>query len=93
MNNNSYVDYVNSNIDELAKYVNKCFDSAKASIKNTLLDSIKSSLKPLPPHYDWEPGDCPYDHSGIIVQNGFVSLDQTVSEFLELGSATLSSLN
>lgn len=34
-------------------------------------------------HYEWRSNDCPYDYSGELYEDGKVSLEQTVSEFLE----------
>lgn len=55
----------------------------KDSIKEQLLEEIRGYITPVPKHYEWTRGYCPYDDSGEIYVNGLVSLDQTIAEFLE----------
>lgn len=83
MNNSKYVEYVNSHVEEIAKYVNDCFEESKDSIREELIEIISGYLTPIPTHYVHEDDDNPYDHSGVIVEDGDVSLDQTISDFLE----------
>ena len=52
-------------------------------IREQLLESLAAMLNPIPTHYEWHSNDCPYDYSGELYEDGKVSLEQTVSEFLE----------
>ena len=83
MDINKYIEYVNSNVDNIAKYVNECFEKEKEYIKDEIIKEIRSYLNPLPTHYILEDDGDPYDCSGVIVENGVVSLNQTIKEFLE----------
>ncbi|MGN0466865.1 MAG: hypothetical protein ACI4F9_11050 [Lachnospiraceae bacterium] len=78
-----YSDYVNNNVELIAEEVNRQFEISKDWIKAKIIRKIREYLTPIPAHYEWEEDDCPYDHSGRIVKNGFVSLNQTIDEFLE----------
>ena len=85
MDNAKYVEYVNSYTDEISEYVNECFEQSKEFIKAKLIRIIRDKITPIPVHYEWENGyeDNPYDHSGTLVENGYISLDLTVRNFLE----------
>lgn len=85
MEKDKYITYVNENIDNIAAYVNECFNKQKPFIKAKIIRELKKYINPLPIHYEWENGyeDNPYDHSGILVEKGIVSTNQTVAEFLE----------
>ena len=75
-------EYVNENVTKIAENVNKKFYRDKDYIKKQLIMTIQSFLSPIPVHYYWVYDGCPYDYSGILVKDGFVSLEQTVDEFL-----------
>ncbi len=83
MDNSKYVGYVNSHVDEIAEYVNECFEQSKEFIKAKLIRQIRDELSPIPVHYELKYVYDPYDHSGILVEDGYVSLEQTVEDFLE----------
>lgn len=83
MDNSKYVKYVNSHEDEIAKYVNDCFEASKDVIRTTLMREIREYITPIPYHYDWQYDENPYDFSGEIVRNGYISLDQTIASFFE----------
>ncbi|WP_026506220.1 hypothetical protein [Butyrivibrio sp. NC3005] len=83
MDNSKCVEYVNSHVDEIAGYVNECFDQSKEFIKARLIRRIRDELSPTPVHYEIKYVYDPYDHSGILVEDGYISLEQTVGEFLE----------
>lgn len=84
MDNSKYIDYVTSHIDEIAEYVDKCFEESKDFTKAKLLRKIREYLTPLPIHYEErDDNNNPYDCSGIIVKSGYISLNQTVMEFLQ----------
>ena len=78
-----YVKYIDDNIEDVANYVNNCFENSKESLKEKLINEIREYLEPLPIHYVLKPDDNPYDHSGVLVEDGYISLDQTIEEFLE----------
>ena len=59
------------------------FLAQKDVIREQLLESLAAMLNPIPTHYEWRSNDCPYDYSGELYEDGKVSLEQTVSEFLE----------
>ena len=83
MDNSKHVGYVNSHVDEIAEYVNECFEQSKEFIKAKLIRQIRDELSPIPVHYELKYVYDPYDHSGILVEDGYVSLDQTIGKFLE----------
>lgn len=78
-----YIDYIEANYMQMAQNVNKQFELSKEFIRASIIREIKEYLTPIPIHYEWELDDCPYDYSGIIIQDGYISLNQTVSSFLE----------
>jgi len=82
-NANIYCRYITDNLDKVAARVNKQFESSKKSIKAQILQEIRKYLSPIPVHYEWEYDGCLYDYSGVLKENGYVSLDQSISEFLE----------
>ena len=63
--------------------MNSLFLAQKDVIREQLLESLAAMLNPIPTHYEWRSNDCPYDYSGELYEDGKVSLEQTVSEFLE----------
>lgn len=81
MDNSKYIDYVNTHVDEIAVYVDECFEQSKDSIKEKLICLIRDYLSPVPIHYVIKNDHNPYDSSGILVDQGYVSLDQTVKNF------------
>lgn len=83
MDNSKYIDYVNSHVDEITAYVDKCFEQSKDFIKIKLIRLIRDYLSPIPIHYVIKNDYDPYDSSGILIEQGYVSLDQTVKEFLQ----------
>ena len=78
-----YINYINEHVQEIANGINKHFHLSKDFIRIKLTHHIQKRLSPLPVHYEWYHDDCPYDHSGYLKQCGFISLNQTVLEFLE----------
>ena len=78
-----YIEYVDSNTEKIASYVNSCFEQSKDFIRAKLIREIRGYIIPPPVHYVWEYDGNPYDCSGIIVENGVIDLNQTVKEFLE----------
>ena len=78
-----YINYIEDNYMELASNVDKQFEESKEFIRASIIKEIREYLTPIPVHYEWQPDDCPYDHSGVIIQDGYVDLNQTVSSFLE----------
>lgn len=83
MNNSKYVEFVNNNIEQIAEYVNQSFEQSKEYIRMKLIRLIKAYLVAKPIHYVNEDDGNPYDCSGILVKDGYVSFDQTVTEFLQ----------
>lgn len=78
-----YIEYVDSNTENIANYVNSCFEESKDFIRAKLIREIREYITPPPVHYVWEYDGNPYDCSGIIVESGVIDLNQTVKEFLE----------
>lgn len=68
--------------EELGRIIDDEFIKQKNEIKEGVLAELKSYLSPVPTHFVWEDDGCPYDHSGIIVEDGVVDLEQTVEDFL-----------
>lgn len=77
------INHINSNTEEIAEYINDYFDKKKTVMKETIINVLRGYLEPIPIHYTWSRGDNPHDSSGVLVQDGEVSLNQTVSSFLE----------
>lgn len=77
------IEIIKDHTKEIAKKINEQFEQEKDSIKKQLLDEIKGYITPVPKHYEWTRGDCPYDDSGEIYVDGLISLDQTIADFLE----------
>lgn len=76
-------DIIRSNCEQIALLVNLRFEECRAYLRGRVLAHIKKFLTPLPAHFVWERGSCPYDSSGELKRDGNVSLDQTISQFLE----------
>lgn len=74
---------IETDCEKIAILVNARFEAQREHIKTKLLSCIKNFLTPIPPHYVWRHNGCPYDSSGVLDADGYVSLDQTVSHFLE----------
>lgn len=83
MNNSKYVEFVNDNIEQIAEYVNQSFEQSKEFIRTKLIRLIRAYLADKPIHYIKEDDGNPYDCSGILVKDGYVSFDQTVIDFLQ----------
>lgn len=77
------LEIIKDHTEEIVKKINEQFEQEKNSIKEQLLEEIRGYITPVPKHYDWTRGDCPYDDSGEIYVDGLVSLDQPIAEFLE----------
>lgn len=77
-----FIDYINCHITEIVNHINEQFHNSKDFIKAKILHEIKGYLEPLPIHYEWQYDGCPYDCSGELVYDGYVSLNQTISDFL-----------
>lgn len=77
------IDYIKNNEPEIAEYVNSLFLARKDEIQKQLLEYIAGQLDPIPPHFEWRYVGCPYDYSGALVEQGKISLNQSVEDFLE----------
>lgn len=77
------IEIIKDHTEEIAKKINEQFELEKDSIKEQLLEEIRGYITPVPKHYEWTRGYCPYDDSGEIYVDGLVSLYQTIAEFLE----------
>lgn len=78
-----YVNYVNSHVEEIAKYVDARFEKDRAQIKNKIIEEIKGYITPLPVHFERKRDNNPFDRSGVLVEDGDIDLNQTVEEFLQ----------
>lgn len=83
MNIQQYANYVNSHVEEIAKCVDACFEKNRIQIKSKIVEEIKGYITPLPVHFELKKNDNPFDHSGILVEDGDITLDQTVTDFLQ----------
>lgn len=78
-----YSQIVENNQEEIIKLVNNDFEENKKYIKTKILKEIRGYIENSDcVHYEWKRGDCPYDSSGILVENGTIDLHQTIYEFL-----------
>jgi hypothetical protein len=66
-----------------AEKINEGFSNAKEFIKARILNEVRNYLVPVPEHYEWVRGQCTYDASGLLRKDGLISLNQTLSDFLE----------
>jgi hypothetical protein len=82
-NTDKYIEYIDTHTDEIAKFVNERFEQYKDFIRAKLIQAIEAYIDPVPVHYEWQYEYDPYDHSGIIVKKGYISLNQSVTEFLK----------
>ena len=78
-----YTNYVNSHVEEIAKYVDARFEKDRAQIKNKIIEEIKGYITPLPVHFERKRDNNPFDRSGVLVEDGDIDLNQTVEEFLQ----------
>jgi len=78
-----YSNYIEEHAEEIINKVNSQFELSKEFIRAKFLHYIKQYLKPIPEHFEWYDDGCPYDHSGELIQTGYINLNQTISEFLE----------
>lgn len=60
MNNSKYIDYVNSHVDEIAAYVDECFERSKDFIKIKLIRLINEEFGDI--HDSCEDFDRIYDN-------------------------------
>ncbi len=81
-NNSKYIEYINSHDDEIIKYIDECFEQEKEFIKTKMIQQIREELSPIPNHYEWKCVYNSYDHSGELIEDGYISLDLTVIDFL-----------
>ena len=72
------IDYIKNNEPEIVEYVNSLFLARKDEIQKRLLEYIAGQLNPIPPHFEWRYVGCPYDYSGALVEQGKISLNQSV---------------
>lgn len=80
----TYLNYVELHIKEIADFVNECFHNQREFLKIKMIRKIREYLTPVPVHYDWRLEEWnTYDYSGEIIENGTVSLQQTINSFLE----------
>ncbi len=78
-----YGSYIKEHLDEIVKMVDEQFILSKDFIRAKLIKEIKGYLSPIPVHYKWMYDGCPYDRSGILIEDGYVDTNQTVLEFLQ----------
>lgn len=78
-----YAEYIKEHAKEIGEKVDARIFDLEDEIKEEIFDEIRDYLMPLPDHYEWRHDGCPYDFSGEIFEDGFVSLDQTIQNFLE----------
>lgn len=76
-------EFINSHADEIVQYVDKVLLDFMPELKDKVLDKIKEYLDPRPKRFDWVDNGDPYDYSGEIRENGYISLNQTLESFLE----------
>ena len=83
MDNSRYIEFVEENTDKIAEYVNSCFEQSKEFIKAKIVRELRGYLDPIPVHYKKVDSYNTYDNSGELREDGYVSLNQTVADFLE----------
>lgn len=78
-----YTNYVNSHVEEIARCVDARFEKNKRQIKSKIVEEIKRYITPLPVHFEIKRDNNPFDCSGILVEDGDITLNQTVTDFLQ----------
>ena len=78
-----YTNYVNSHVEEIARCVDARFEKNKRQIKSKIVKEIKRYITPLPVHFEIKRDNNPFDCSGILVEDGDITLNQTVTDFLQ----------
>lgn len=78
-----YNSYIREHLDEIVKMIDDQFLLSKDFIRAKLIKEIKTYLSPIPVHYEWMYDGCQYDRSGILIEDGYIDINQTISEFLE----------
>ena len=61
-----YIEYVDSNTENIANHVNSCFEETKDFIRAKLIRKIRGYITPPPVHYVWEYDGNSYDCSGVF---------------------------
>ena len=77
------IKYLKKNTLTVATLVNNCFNERKDGMRKYFMEEIKSELLGNTVHYVWKRGNCPWDDSGELVQDGNIDLQQTVNSFME----------
>lgn len=78
-----YANYVNSHVEEIARCVDARFEKDRIQIKGKIVEEIKSYITPLPVHFEIKRDNNPFDRSGVLVEDGDVTLNQTIMDFLQ----------
>ena len=78
-----YTNYVNFHVEEIARCVDARFEKNKCQIKSKIVKEIKRYMTPLPVHFEIKRDNNPFDCSGILVEDGDITLNQTVTDFLQ----------
>lgn len=78
-----YIDYINSNTEEVAEYINQCFEKEKENIKEKFIEAIKDNISEDTEHYIVKPNKRNYNSPGILKQDGTINMDQTIEDFFE----------
>lgn len=77
-----YVTYIKENTKMLVREVTDIFQAEKEEVAEELLSAIEEEAR-CAIHYKWEDDGCPYDFSGIIVEDGDIDASQSIRSFLE----------
>ena len=78
-----YTDYICGNVLSVAERINMYFDDHEEEIRKRLLDIVRNTVMCHPEHYDWVSKHTDRrGYGGRLVENGQISLDQTLNSFL-----------
>lgn len=78
-----YANYVNSHVEEIARCVDVHFEKNRRQIRSKIVKEIKRYITPLPVHFEIKRDNNPFDCSGVLVEDGNITLNQTVTDFLQ----------
>ena len=79
------LNYIKENTDELFEVANSMAENAHIinNVRESILSDVGKILQKPLKHYEWVPGDCTWDYSGEIEENGIIPLNITLEDFLE----------
>jgi len=79
---NTYIQHILDDRSSIIQRINRLLEDAVPSLRTDIIDTIKWYASKSKPHYVLTQDANQYDDSGVLVERGEVSKDQTISDFL-----------